>query len=92
LRTYVEGRFQVPALEMTTREVVTGLHRRAAPSDFIDGLTGFLDRCDMVKFAKVRPDAETSRTTLAVGRTLVEGSIPAAVEAPEPATVEEEAS
>jgi hypothetical protein len=76
LRTYVEGRFLVPALEMTTREVVDGLGSGDAPRGFIDGLRRFLDRCDLVKFAKVRPDMDTSRGTLALGRELVESTIP----------------
>jgi len=76
LRTYVEGRFSVPALEMTTREVVDGLGRSAAPQAFIDGLRRFLDRCDLVKFAKSRPNREASHRTLALGRELVESTIP----------------
>jgi hypothetical protein len=77
LRSYVERRFSVPSLEMTTREVVAGLRRGQAPPDFIDGLARFLDQCDMVKFAKVRPTADASRAVLALGRELVEGTVPA---------------
>jgi hypothetical protein len=77
LRAYVEARFFVPALEMTTREVMEGLHRAGAPGDFTDGLGRFLDTCDMVKFAKARPDGDASRAVLALGRSLVEDSIPA---------------
>ena len=107
VRTYVEARFLVPALEMTTREVVAGLHRprangaNAATGDFIDGLTKFLDQCDMVKFAKVRPDGAASRAVLALARDLVEQSIveeqaPPVVDAPadppdEPLPTQEEA-
>ena len=80
LRTYVEARFRVPALEMTTREVVGGLRREGASPDFVEGLGRFLDQCDMVKFAKVRPAPNASRAVLVLGRDLVEGSIP--VEAP----------
>jgi hypothetical protein len=76
LRTYVEGRFMVPSLEMTTREVVVGLRSSTAPDGFIDGLARFLDQCDMVKFAKVRPDADACRAVLALGRELVESTVP----------------
>ena len=92
VRTYVEARFLVPALEMTTREVGAGLRRpaangaTAATGDFIDGLAKFLDQCDMVKFAKVRPDGDASRAVLALARDLVEQSIV------EPLPTEEEAS
>lgn len=74
LRRYVEARFHVAALEMTTWEIVEGLQRVEASTDFREGLRGFLDRCDLVKFAKVRPNSDASREVLALGRTLVERS------------------
>jgi hypothetical protein len=76
LRTYVEARFCVPSLEMTTREVVDGLRGVGAPGQFVDGLRRFLDQCDMVKFAKVRPTLEASQEILGLGRDLVTGSVP----------------
>jgi len=74
LRTYVERRFSVPALEMTTREVADGLQRVGVETDIQVGFRRFLERCDLVKFAKVRPDAECSRSVLALGRELVKRS------------------
>ena len=76
LRTYVEERFHVPSLEMTTREVVDGLRGVGARVQFIDGLHRFLDQCDMVKFAKARPTLEASQEVLDLGRDLVTGSAP----------------
>jgi hypothetical protein len=76
LRTYVEGRFRVPALEMTTRDIVTGLKNVGVEGSIRDDFRGFLDRCDLVKFAKLRPDVEASRGILALGRRLVEETIP----------------
>ncbi len=85
LRTYIEARFHVRSLEMTTREVVDGLRGVGAQAQFVDGLRRFLDQCDMVKFAKVRPVLEASREVLELGRELVTGSVreatPDAVEA-----------
>ena len=78
LRTYVERRFRVDALEMTTREVLAGLERARVDASFRDGLRAFLDQCDMVKFAKVRPDADVSRQVLELGRRLVQRSAPRA--------------
>lgn len=71
LRQYVEARFEVPALEMTTREVMEGLRSADADGTFRDHLRRFLDQCDLVKFAKARPDAEASRGVLELGRKLV---------------------
>ena len=81
LRRYVEARFGVAALEMTTWEIIEGLERREVGAEFRDGLRRFLDRCDLVKFAKVRPDPDEARSTLQAGRALVEATIPAVEEA-----------
>lgn len=71
IRSYVEGQLRVPALEMTTGEVVDGL-RNAALGDRIAGTFGtFLARCDLVKFAKLRPGADDSRELMATARSLV---------------------
>jgi hypothetical protein len=83
LRTFVEARFRVAALEMTTREVVAGLEAARAEPRFRDGLVAFLEPCDLVKFAKVRPGTDASRQLLELGRRLVLDSVPAPA-APEP--------
>jgi hypothetical protein len=75
LRRYVEARYRVAALEMTTGEVLDGLDRVGVGADFRDGLRRFLDQCDMVKFAKVRPSVDASGEVLALGRRLVEASV-----------------
>jgi hypothetical protein len=82
LRRYVEARFRVEALEMTTREVLAGLEAAGAEARFLEGLGSFLEQCDLVKFAKVRPGIEASKRLLDLGRRLVLDSVPA----PEPAT------
>jgi hypothetical protein len=76
LRTYVERRFRVDALEMTTREVLQGLEREGVDDSFREGLSAFLDQCDMVKFAKVRPGPDQSRQVLELGRRIVQRSAP----------------
>ena len=79
LRTYVEERFRVDALEMTTREVLDGLARAGIDASFREGLRDFLDACDLVKFAKATPNEATSRATLELGRRIVMESVPASV-------------
>jgi hypothetical protein len=81
LRRYVEARFRVEALEMTTREVLEGLRGAGSEPRFRDGLGAFLEQCDLVKFAKVRPGPDASRELLDLGRRLVLDSVPA----PQPA-------
>jgi hypothetical protein len=75
LRTYVEERFRVEALEMTTREVLEGLSNTTAGASFCMGLRTFLEACDLVKFAKVRPEQVTSQAALELGRTIIVESV-----------------
>jgi hypothetical protein len=76
LRTYVEARFHVDALEMTTAEVLAGLEDAGVDARFRDGLRAFLEQCDLVKFAKVRPGPDVSRQVLDLGRGVVLDSVP----------------
>lgn len=58
LRNYLEGRYGVQALEMTTSEI----HRQLQDLDFDtswkDQLTNMLQAVDMVKFAKAEPSVQ----------------------------------
>ncbi|MEM7414632.1 MAG: hypothetical protein AAF389_03985 [Gemmatimonadota bacterium] len=75
LRRYVEARYHVTALEMTTWEIIEGLRRVGVGDDFRDGLRRLLDACDMVKFAKVRPDRARSEHVVTSAIELVEASV-----------------
>ncbi len=79
VRAYVEGRFGVRAPELTTEEFLQEARRAAGlATAHRDHLTGFLARCDRVKFAGYRPDAGESLETLAVARTFVTDTRPQA--------------
>ena len=71
IRRYIEGQFEVPALELTTREVADGMRRAALGASITEAFRGFLERCDLVKFAKLRPGAEDSRELMGRARELV---------------------
>ncbi|MDP6581386.1 MAG: hypothetical protein QF681_12095 [Vicinamibacterales bacterium] len=77
MRVYVEGRFSVDAMEMTTGEVLGGLRRADASSGVVADFRQLLDRCDLVKFAKFRPDVPTCRDLAPLGRRLVDVTKPA---------------
>lgn len=73
VRNYLEGRYQVRAPELTTEEFLQEARRAAGLStEHRDLLTAFLERCDRVKFAGYRPDAEESLATLHAARAFVE--------------------
>ena len=86
LRVYVEERFQVPALESTTMDLLQDMARAGIREDIREGFSSFLGPCDMVKFAKAKPDASTSLGTLRLGRKLVEDTIPTESSQPETQT------
>lgn len=84
LRGYLAGRFNVPALEMTTRQLTDRLRQRA---DFQTARTGELSQLlqlsDLVKFAKAKPAAELHPESLQRVRTFVEQTAPGLAPPPE---------
>jgi uncharacterized phage-like protein YoqJ len=58
LRLYIEGRWDVGALEMTTDEIITALRDVDIKHDSRSNLVAILRTADMVKFAKALPDGE----------------------------------
>lgn len=71
LRVYVEGRFGVDAMEMTTGEVVDALRGTDAGGGVAADLRRLLDRCDLVKFAKLRPAVPACRELAPLARSVV---------------------
>ena len=76
IRSYVEGRFGVYALEMTTGEVVEGLWGAHLPEDDVRAFDVFARRCDLVKFAKLRPAPDACRDILEAARAFVDRTQP----------------
>jgi len=76
IRTYVEGRYGVYALEMTTGEVVEGLRVEGIPEDAVEAFGLFASRCDLVKFAKLRPTPDACRDSLEAARAFVDQTRP----------------
>lgn len=77
VRQYLEGRYGLRAPELTTEEFLT--LARSAPGlspEHRAQLTAFLERCDQVKFAGYRPDADESIATLAAARAFIEDTRP----------------
>jgi hypothetical protein len=76
IRSYVEGRYEIYALEMTTVELVDRLWRVGIEGDLLDRFRRFLERADLVKFAKAHPTSDRSRKMLAIARALVDDTRP----------------
>ncbi len=71
IRTYIEGRFSIYALEMTTGEVVEGLQGVDLSEDDVRAFEEFASRCDLVKFAKLWPAPDACRDMLEAARAFV---------------------
>ena len=65
IRRYIEGRYFIIAMEMTTTEVLDGLMDADVTEEELHIFQRFLDQCDLVKFAKVIPsEGETNEVIL----------------------------
>ena len=64
IRTYLKRVYNIPALEMTTREIIDSLHHELASSDIIKITRKVLNDADMVKFANFQPTEEQAESVL----------------------------
>ncbi len=78
LREYIEGRMGVQALELSTSETIFNLSNSKFPihATDIDNLKDLLDRCDLVKFAKLVPPEEWHSEVIETAREFVERTKP----------------
>ncbi len=72
IRAYIEGRYPIDALEMTSYEVLQELRKTGIDPEVYDLFPPFLGRADLVKFAKHRPGPETSKEMIPLARLLVD--------------------
>jgi hypothetical protein len=73
VRRYLELRYDIRAPELTTEEFLqVATARPELHAEHRALLTSFLERCDRVKFAGYRPDADESLATLKAARGFVE--------------------
>jgi hypothetical protein len=56
LRTYIENRYRVFAMDRTTWELFQEMKSKRIERQHVDKINNFLEDCDMVKFAKYTPD------------------------------------
>jgi hypothetical protein len=63
IRTYIEGRYSIVALEMTTTQLLEKVRQEQIDSEIVVLLNEFLDSCDIVKFAKYIPTPQENEQT-----------------------------
>ncbi len=72
IRQYLEGRYFITAMEMTTTEVMNDLAGVEISLNDLTLIRTFLDSCDLVKFAKRIPSGAETADTLQMAYTFVE--------------------
>lgn len=58
IRQYLEDRYSINALEMTTSEIITDIQKESSMEGQVDALKNILTVADMVKFAKAKPSED----------------------------------
>ncbi|HOV11127.1 MAG TPA: hypothetical protein PLL90_05130 [Bacteroidales bacterium] len=76
LRIYLEGQFQVEAMEMVTADLIASLKTAHLPEEEIKRLEKILTLADMVKFAKFNPLPDEHDHSLKNGVLFVENTRP----------------
>lgn len=71
-RQYLEGRYQIAALEATSDEIMDALRGRGLPADVLQELAPTLHISDLVKFAKYNPSSTEHQTALEAVHRFVE--------------------
>lgn len=77
LRTYITSQFSLPATKQTSQEFLSALGSFARFSESEKSLlAAFLDKCDLVKFARIESSSADSEMLLQEAARFVEGSLP----------------
>ncbi|MCL4298912.1 MAG: hypothetical protein KJ077_24460 [Anaerolineae bacterium] len=91
LRRYIEGRYQIPALEQTSAELRTAFRKSGTLAEDAAEFMDIFSESDLVKFARYVPHADNVNNLVNRARHIVHVTTPEVVAAPEePAALEAE--
>lgn len=76
LRSYIELRFHVSAMEQTSDEIMKSLHRGIIKQKLKQPINDFLVMSDFVKFAKAQPDMTDNKQAMQTVKDFVEQTKP----------------
>jgi len=77
LRVYLERRFSIRAMEMTTEQILDILQQSGETKSHSEYVRSILDVADFVKFAKMRPLPDEAKESMEYARRFVEETTPA---------------
>jgi len=83
IRKYFESRFKLPALEITTSEVLDLMNENSEAKEVMQLTSDFLSNADMVKFAKYLPMDKINEEMMKQAKEIISKTIPAAEQAEE---------
>jgi len=72
IRQYIESRYKIDALELTTQELIKEMKIRELNEEHIELIQHFLEECDLVKFAKYIPHKDEINRIIEVAREIVD--------------------
>lgn len=75
IRRYIEGRYFIPALEETSREILVELNGQDISGEMLLKAKESLELSDLVKFAKYKPSDEENQNVVSWTREFVEGTM-----------------
>jgi hypothetical protein len=75
VREYIEFRYGIMALELTTDETVRALQLKGADAELIKSLKGMMQLADLAKFAKYRPMADENDRSFDIAKEFVTKTI-----------------
>lgn len=84
VRAYVDGRYRVPAMDLTTAELAAALRDRSVVPKHIVLIREFLAQADLVKFAKFHPHVDQAYGAVDVARNIVDLTLARETADPDP--------
>jgi hypothetical protein len=76
MRLYLERRYGVPAIDLTTSECLRMLQAKAIDGEALGWLRQFLDACDLVKFSRYEAPRERWATIWNDAKSIVQRTTP----------------
>jgi hypothetical protein len=71
-RTYIELRYKIPAMEKTTDELMSSMHKGIMKQSLKKELNDVLTLSDFVKFAKAQPDFIENENSLKIVKDFID--------------------
>ena len=72
IRQYIEARYSIPALELTTEDLLERLRHTAIEDGNLSLIRNFFAHCNLVKFARYQPSKPEAHERIGEARTIID--------------------